>query len=413
MVSDKIGNTVSIKHSSTIRDKRVKIVIKTMNEEKINERALLLIRFYWINEIYNLGKELHLPYFDQFENYWDMDYHQGALEISKEITDAHLLRLTKERPPKYELNLGGFQGNYYTATEKGEVELASSWGNVRENVRTSFDKWGEKSYGVLQTIINKGGRAAYFDIIDETEKVLGYEYVPSYLLPRLGPLKLLFKTGSNKYPDWTMPPEIIQVVQEELTAYRESVEKTEKVFIKEEISLKDEISAQILRSDRAISYVADKIVQRRREINLIFSSKFKTKLFKENETTILDIRKLCGNEENFNNRIQTLTTLIDGIETAELKKYINKETSGSINILEAFLKRYISNYNKKIIANLRNIVTLRSKKYPIHRDDPKFIEALKYFSFKSFPSDWGELWEVILRKYLESIEELKKCLNTL
>ncbi len=332
------------------RDKSTEIVMKIVNREKIDEMALLLIRFYWRDEIYKIGKELNLPYFDQFENYWDMDHHQGALEISKEITDEDLLRLTKGNPPKYGLNLGGFQGNYYTAKEKGEVELASSWDIVRKNVCKTLEKWDEKSYGVLQAIINKGGKAAYFDIIDETEKVLGYEYGPSYLLPRLGPLKLLFKTGSNKYPDWTMPPEIVQVVQEELTAYRESVEKTEKVFIEEEeISLKDEISAQILRSDRAISDVADKIVQRRREINLIFSNKFKTKLFKENEMAILDIRRLCGNEEDFNNRIQALTTLIDEMETGELKKYINNGTSGSINILRAFLEKHIPNYDKRMV----------------------------------------------------------------
>ncbi|MGH7800695.1 MAG: hypothetical protein ACREOW_08720 [Thermodesulfobacteriota bacterium] len=243
--------------------------------------------------------------------------------------------------------------------------------------------------------------------------MLGYEYSPSYLLPRFGPLKLLFKTGSNKYPDWTIPPEIIPVVREELTTYKESVKKPE--LIEEEISfkdIKDEISAQILRSDHAISNVADKIVQKRREINLIFNSKFKTKLFKENEMAILDIRKLCGNEEDFNNRIQVLTTLIDDMETEELKGFINNDTSGSINILEAFLEGHTPNYEKKITANLRNIATLRSKKYPIHRDDPKFIEALKYFGFQAFPPDWGELWEVVLSKYFESLEELKKCLST-
>lgn len=384
--------------------------MKTVNEEKINEKALLLMRFYWRDEIYKIGKELNLSYFDRFENYWDMDHYQGALEISKETTDENLLKFTKENPPKYGLNLGGFQGKYYTATKKGEVKLASLWGDVRKNIQKALAKWGEKGYGVLQAIINKGGRASYFDIIDETENVLGYEYIPSYLLPRFEPLKLVFKTGSNKYPDWTMPPEIIPVIQKELAIYKDSIKKPE-VFIEEKISLKDVVSVQILRSDRAISNNVDKIVQKRREINLIFSSKFKTKLFKENEMAILDIRRLCGNEEDFNNRIQALTTLIDGMETKELNGCINNDTSGSINILEAFLERYISNYDKKIITNLRNIVTMRSKKYPIHRDDPKFIEASKCFGFQDFPPDWGELWEVILTKYLESLEELKKCLN--
>ena len=370
------------------------------------------MRFYWRDEIYVVGKELDIPYFDQFENYWDIDHYQGALEISKKITDKELLKLTKEKPPKYGLNLGGFLGKYYTATENGYVKLASSWEDVRKNVQKALDKWGEKAYGVLQAIINKNGRASYFDIIDEIENVLGYEYVPSYLLPRFGPLKLLFKTGSNKYPDWTMPPEIILVVNEELSTYKESAKKPEKAVIKEEESFKDEVSTQILRSDHAISNIANKIVKKRREINFIFSSNFKTKLFKENEMAILDIRRLCGNEEDFNNRIQALTTLIDEMETKELKRHINNDTNGSINILEVFLENHIPDYDKKIIVNLRNIVTLRNKKYPIHRDDPRFIEALKYFGFQDFPPDWGELWEDILSKYIESLEKLKKGLST-
>jgi hypothetical protein len=370
-------------------------------EERIKERALLLMRFYWRDEIYNIGKGLNIPYFNQFKDYWDMDHYQGALEISKVIADNDLLRLIKEKPPKYGLSLGGFQGEYYTATEKGEVKLGSSWEEVRKNVQKALDKWDEKAYGVLQAIINEEGRAAYFEIIDEIEKVLGYEYVPSYLLPRFGPLKLIFKTGSNKYPDWTMAPEIIPAVKEELIAYKKSPKKVEI----EKVPLEEDASGNILLTDRGISNIAYKIVQKRREINLIFSNKFKTKLFKDNEMAILDIRKLCSNEEDFNNRIQSLTTLIDEIENEELKKSINKPVGGSINIFQAFLEDRLPNYDKSIIVNLRNIVTLRSKKFPIHHDDPKFIEALRYFGF-NFPPDWGELWEVVLKNYLDSLEKL-------
>jgi hypothetical protein len=42
--------------------------------------------------------------------------------------------------------------------------------------------------------------------------------------------KLIFKTGSNKYPNWTMPPEIIPIVETELAAY----EKSRKPLIKKD-----------------------------------------------------------------------------------------------------------------------------------------------------------------------------------
>ncbi len=49
-------------------------------QRKEKEGALLLMRFYWRDEIYNVGKELNIPYFNQFKEYWDMDHCQGALQ---------------------------------------------------------------------------------------------------------------------------------------------------------------------------------------------------------------------------------------------------------------------------------------------------------------------------------------------
>ena len=196
-------------------------------EERTKERALLLMRFYYKDDIYNIGKELNIPYFNQFKDYWDMDHYQGALEISKVIADIDLLKLIKEKPPKNGLYFGGFQGEYYTATEKGEVKFGSSWEEVRRNVQKALDKWGEKAYGLLQAMINKEGCASYFEIADEIEEVLGYDYVPGYLLARFVSLKLIFKTGSNRYKTWTMPLEIFPVVREELIVYKKSPEKWE------------------------------------------------------------------------------------------------------------------------------------------------------------------------------------------
>jgi len=190
---------------------------KQVEEEKLRERTSLLMRYFWLDKIYKIGKDLGLPYFDKFSNYWEINHYQGALEIAKAINDDDLLKLVTKNRPKYGLSLGGFHGKYYTATETGELKLEGSWDLIRQNVRKALAKWGDKAYGVLQAIINKNGRATYFELIDEIERVLGYEYIPSYILPRLGPLGLVFKTGSNKYPDWTMPSEIIPVVQEKKT----------------------------------------------------------------------------------------------------------------------------------------------------------------------------------------------------
>ena len=352
---------------------------KIGNEEKIVEKALLLMRFYQEKEIYEIGKKLNLPYFNELNNHEEMSYHRGALEISKAATDACLLELMRENPSKYKPSLGGFQGQFYSATSNGELELESSWGNVRENVQQSLERWGKIAYSVLEAMISKSGTATDIDITDEIEKVLGSGYSWANLLPRLEQRKLVFKR-----PDYCeMPPEIIPAVQEELSRYK-----------------------------RFANIFSD-IIQTRRCINLVFKQKFKISLFKDDEVAMHDIQKSCVNEDDFNNRIQALSTLIDKIETKKLRKFVNSDLMGSINILERFLNIYASHYDRTVIINFRNIMTLRSKKRPVHSDDPKFIEALKYFGFGYPPENWGELWKSVLDGYLESLELLHECLNIL
>ncbi|MBA7597236.1 hypothetical protein ES703_04237 [subsurface metagenome] len=388
-------------------------------DDKTKERALLLMRFYWLEELYNLGKSLNIPYFGQFKAYWEIDYNEGyreaALEIAKVLSDDQLLQIVEGKPPGYGLvELGGFQGNYYSSAVDGKLELKSSWDSVRKNTRSALGKWKDRVYGVLKAIINKGGRTAYFDLIDEIEKVLGYEFVPSYLLPRLGPLKLVFKTGSNKYPDWTMPPEIIPVVQEEVLKY----ETTPKVTRTVRTPIEKDASAQIIHSERIVKDVVVRVVQVRRNINLLFESysEVKTILFKQNEPAILDISRLCANEDDFNNRVLSLSGLIGEIDGDVLKSQIrvqHDEFSGSIGLLEAWLELLQPDYDRRIIKNLRVIQTLRSKKYPIHVDTTKFIKALQYFGSVFPVTDWQELWEAVLSAYLQSLEGLEEVLRRL
>jgi hypothetical protein len=376
------------------------------SDEKLKERALLLMRFYRMDDIYKIGKELNIPYFNKFTNCWEIDRYEGALEISKSMTDDGLLRFVEKHRPKYRLDLGGFQGNHYSANEGGEVTLSSSWNQVRENVQTVLNKsWGgEKGYGLLQAIINKGGRASYFDLTGEIEEVLGYEFAPSYLLPRMKHFKLVFKTGSNKYPDWTMPSEIIPAVQLQLKGYRR-LEKPPRV--------RRSVDSKVIAVESAMEAILNKIVENRRALDIAFKSRFRTELFQQSESAVIDIRKPCSDEQDFNNRILSLSILIDGLQIGPIKELVKacEPHKGSINVLEAFLKEQLPGYDEQIVTTLRMIKTLRSKKYPIHPDRPELNKALRYFGFAKFPPDWQRLWEVVLGKYLESLEKLRELMQ--
>jgi hypothetical protein len=347
-------------------------------DKRLVERAHLLMRFYDTQSIFDIGKKMNLPYFTSSKDHREMSYHRCALEISQAIKDEDLLELVKRNPPRYELSLGGFRGEYYTATKQGELMLGNSWGDVRKNTQQSLENWGMRVYGVLQAIITKGGTAKDMDIRDEVEKILDPGYSWEDLLPRLAQRKLIFKD----YSYWEMPPEIIPAVQEELSVYRKTRE------------------------------IIPKIVSKRSQINLIFEGRFNTKLFKESEQAIIDMGMQCKNEDDFNNRIQALSTLIERIETNELKQRMGCMKKGSVNIIEEILEKEVPNYDRMIVVILRNIIKLRSKKFPIHSNDPEFIKALSYFGF-TYPPNFKRLWEKVLSEYYRSLELLFGCLSTI
>lgn len=265
---------------------------------KLVEKALLLMRSYEEEKIFEIGKKMGIPFFEQFDEYGEMSYHKGALEISKEITDEELVKLSKENPPKYGLSLGGFQGSYYTATESGELDLRSSWGNVRKNVGRSLENWDKKAYGVLKAIINKCGTVTNNDIGDEIERILEPGYSWSNLLPRLAPRRLVFKAFCSGDPCWKMPEEIIPVVQEQLSIYERSVDEVQKIH-------KEEKGPETFEYDVAISFagedreIAENVAERlhQKNVEVFYDRFYKHRLWGKKLTTYF--QDVYGPESRF------------------------------------------------------------------------------------------------------------------
>lgn len=162
--------------------------------------------------------------------------------------------------------------------------------------------------------------------------------------------------------------------------------------------------------EREIQKNVRNIVDKRRWLNTEFNKKFRFNLFKQNEYAISEIQNNCRTETDFTSRITALALLIDGINSSELKKQLNTEKNGSINLLAEFLKEKYPDFNMNLIGNLRDIMSLRSKKMPIHEDDPKIIQVILRWEQK-IPPNWSSLWKQALIKYEESLSELQKLLS--
>jgi hypothetical protein len=86
------------------------------------------------------------------------------------------------------------------------------------------------------------------------------------------------------------------------------------------------------------------------------------------------------------------------------------EKEGSILLLESFLKEKVKDFDQEIISNFRDIMVLRSKRFPIHITDPKFVEVVIKLINK-YPPNWIDLWIKSLEMYEQSLNKLLKCLQ--
>jgi 20S proteasome alpha/beta subunit len=177
----------------------------------------------------------------------------------------------------------------------------------------------------------------------------------------------------------------------------------------------NELSEELIETERPaerdMQEIAGEIVEKRRWINTAFNDKFGFELFKQNEFAISNIQKGCRNESDFTDRISTLSMLIDDVDVSSLNKSLSTAQEGSINVLEAFLKEKYQHFNPAIITNLREIKVLRSKKMPIHEDDPKILKVILKWECK-IPPNWGHLWMLGLQKYKESITMLAEVFSS-
>jgi 20S proteasome alpha/beta subunit len=175
----------------------------------------------------------------------------------------------------------------------------------------------------------------------------------------------------------------------------------------------EEIKARLAPMSRAITEEqiksVEKIVTLRENINDLFNAKFKFKLFSPNEKAIFQIMKPCRSEGEFTSNVAALALLVEQMNVTEMKK-VSKEKEGSINILEDYLRQYLKEFPSEIIAVFRDIMTMRSKKFPIHTTDPKFVDVVIRMTGQ-YPPLWTDLYIRTLNAYRESLNKLVECLS--
>jgi len=211
--------------------------------DKIRER-LILIRDYLI-EGYSEDPEILSRYGDGRDyieiseilpeitkRFFCLEYdkgkpHEFAQKLAEKITDQELRELfAKLKPIPCLLSRGrcNFYGRYYTYVNgSGKLELKDSTGEVKERVKKAISELTENGIQFLYAVVECYKRhnprwGCRREDLHKTMVELGYSpsNPSSKTISVLQGYQVLFKGGSNKYPEYVVPREILPVIEEVL-----------------------------------------------------------------------------------------------------------------------------------------------------------------------------------------------------
>jgi len=178
-------------------------------DDKLLERKLLLKRAFPRIELFEIVKELNIPYFASFTSGWEIDEDEASLKIASNINDEQL----KEIFDKHTLREWTvFRGAHYTF-ENGELRLEGSGKTIQANVYQAKKKYGENCVAILKKLVKAGGSCNLGDI----KKSLKRGVDPFPILAHLEQLKVIVTSyKGGQYQEWEIPEEISPIVQMEL-----------------------------------------------------------------------------------------------------------------------------------------------------------------------------------------------------
>ena len=205
---------------------------RTLLFARLSDQDLVCIAFETgLTEYDSLCKRARLGYVYLSDDSWN----KIVNELMK-VDDDKLIGAFRRVKPRLYPDLP-FRGNYYTYLGDGDLQLKSSWSEVKRDVHELLEKGSERIYAFLKAVIElteealkkHGPRYCYVfgpdygSIVRRMREILGRLETP---LPRdfvlLKASGIYYKSGSRRYPGHSIPLEAIPAVKEALEEWRRS-----------------------------------------------------------------------------------------------------------------------------------------------------------------------------------------------
>ncbi|MBC7130176.1 hypothetical protein H5T51_03005, partial [Candidatus Bathyarchaeota archaeon] len=242
-----------------------------VDEDKVIERKILLKRAFQKPQLFEIGRNLAIPYFELFENPWVIDEDQAAYEIASIIGDSQLKEIFETHKPK---SWVVFRGEHYTF-EDGLLSLKGSWNTLRSSLQELRKRHGDKVDKILKVILETSGGCNPLEI---AEKLKG-QVDPAPLLADMERMKLIvpFYEGDG-YKEWTVLEEVSPLLRLELgLAKPEKAAKPSevtKVVGEEEVDYVAMERQEIERMDNELNTYLTELLKKRLNATIKFGKKF-------------------------------------------------------------------------------------------------------------------------------------------
>jgi len=178
-------------------------------DDKLVERKLLLKRAFPRTGLFEIGKELDIPYFNRFLSGWEIDEDEASFEIASNMSDAQLKETFDKHAPRV---WTAFRGKHYTF-ENGALLLDGSWKMIRANIYQAKKKHGKNCVALLRMLVEIGGSCGLREIKQNLRR--GFDPYP--VLEELERLKVIVSSyRGDKYQEWKISEETLPLIQSEL-----------------------------------------------------------------------------------------------------------------------------------------------------------------------------------------------------
>jgi len=179
------------------------------DSERVIERGMLLRRAFPKTELFRIGKEYKVQYFEGFSSGWAIeDEDEAALEIASKVDDEQLKQIFKEHTPR---QWAVFRGMYYTLEDR-KVNAEGFWKNAHNAVQRAKTKYGLNSISILKALVKSGGVAD----IEELRRTVRTPEIRE-ILEELENSKLIVASyKGDRYQEWRILEETLPIAEAEL-----------------------------------------------------------------------------------------------------------------------------------------------------------------------------------------------------